>query len=57
MAGKWGEISEITVKGGDDCSLRPDCELSGTKCCDSGELSHIKIFNPCNVMTCTLTNW
>ena len=21
-----------------NCTLRPDCEHSGTKCCDSGEL-------------------
>ena len=40
IAGRWGEIhvqGETTVKGGDDCLLHPDCELSGTKCCNSGE--------------------
>ena len=30
------------MRGKGNCKLRPACELSGTKCCDSGEL--VKVF-------------
>ena len=35
LPGMWGEVN---VRGNGNCTLRPACELSGTKCCDSGEL-------------------
>ena len=38
LPGMWGEFNV-------SCTLRPACELSGTKCCDSGEL--FKVFCNC----------
>ena len=35
LPGIWGEVN---VRGNGNCTLRPACELSETKCCDSGEL-------------------
>ena len=38
LPGLWGEVN---VRGNGNCTLRPACELSGTKCCDSGELLNV----------------
>ena len=43
LPGIWGEVN---VRGNGNCKLRPACELSGTKCCDSGEL--FKVLGNCN---------
>ena len=42
LPGLW---EEVNVRGNGNCTLRPACELSGTKCCDSGEL--VKVFCSC----------
>ena len=42
LPGLW---EEVNVRGNGNCTLRPACELSGTKCCDSGEL--FKVFCSC----------
>ena len=42
LPGLW---EEVNVRGNGNCTLRPACELSGTKCCDSGEL--LKVFCSC----------